>query len=97
MDSTNYRRTGITIVELLLVMAITAILIGLLLVAVQRVREAATQVESKNNLKQIILATHLYGDAHQQRLPTALWEETGPNQEISLFAAILPFIEQGAV
>jgi prepilin-type N-terminal cleavage/methylation domain-containing protein len=81
MREQRYRR-GFTLIELLVVIAIIAVLIGLLVPAVQRVRVAAARAQDSNNLAQIGKAIHTYHDS-QKKLPP-----------ISVFFNILPFVEQ---
>lgn len=64
------RRQGASLVELLVVIAIIVTLIGLMLPAIQKVREAGAQISSLNNLRQLALATHHFAGNHGGRLPT---------------------------
>jgi prepilin-type N-terminal cleavage/methylation domain-containing protein len=84
-------RVGFTLIELLVVIAIIAILIGLLVPAVQKVREAASRTQCLNNLKQMALATHNFHDSFKQ-FPPAMGKFNNVYGTAHFF--ILPYIEQ---
>jgi prepilin-type N-terminal cleavage/methylation domain-containing protein len=91
---TNTRR-GFTLVELLVVIAIIGVLMGLLLPAVQKVREAANRVACGNNVRQIGLAVHQFHDVHNQ-IPPALGN-VGASVWGSYWFHLLPYIEQDSL
>ena len=91
MMTTYKPRRGLTLIELVVVIAVLTILAALLLPAVQFAREAAARITCANQMRQLALATHLYHDTHQ-RLPF-----THSDTALGWGVRVLPWIEQGSL
>src|SRR5262249_442700 len=98
MSTLRDERKGFTLMEVLVVIAILALLIALLLPAGQSVREAAARAQSMNNLRQIGLATHGYAGVNRNYLPNINgFNHAARRYEFSLFVGLLPYIEEGNI
>jgi type II secretory pathway pseudopilin PulG len=100
----RFARKGITLTEVLVIIAIVAILIGLLLPAVRRVREPAERMQCSNNLKQLMLAFHNFRENDRPEAsvrnvfpPGCIGKGATPEERLSWMVALLPYLEQDSL
>src|SRR4051812_30049548 len=87
------RRKGLTLIESLVVIAIMATLLGLLVPAIQKVRAAALQSKSTNNLRQIAIAIHHFASVNNGHLPLVVGNFNNSSYKGVLFSTILPYTD----
>src|SRR5258708_7001118 len=92
----QFHRQGATLVEVLVVIGILAVLIGLTLPAVMKVRDAALRVESMNNMRQIALGLQNLASATEGRLPSTDGNRRSINRDESFYGAILPYVDRNS-
>lgn len=90
MGTRKNRSRGFTLIELLVVIAIIGILVGLLLPAVQKVRDAASRARCSNQLRQMVLATHNFASSNGDKLPNCMG---GPSSQQNTHLQLLPYVE----
>lgn len=95
MRTVNHVRRGVTLIEVIIVIAILGVLMGLLLVAIQKARDSAALVQNKNNLRQTILATHQVAGQNEGKIEDLMRSSqppVGTLADASLFYRLLPYV-----
>jgi prepilin-type N-terminal cleavage/methylation domain-containing protein len=97
MRCASARLSAFTLIELLVVIAIIAVLIGLLLPAVQQVRLQAERMRATNNMRQVIIASHNYATVHDSQLPSVDGSSDTPTGNGTVLPALAPYLESSPV